>query len=202
MPRTLSETEIEDFRADLIRIATRQFAEHGVSGVTMRGLAEEAGCSRMTPYRDFKDKGDILAAVRAAAFSRLSDCTEAAASRAKGPADELEASGRAYFRFAMREPDAYRLIFEFSQDDELEYPELAKQIERHRHHMLEACEAAVSAGLIEGDPRSLSHLFWAGMHGVIALEHSGKLTLGRSFGRLSKEMVSTLFRGMAPIQKT
>ena len=200
MPRTLTETEIEDFRAKLVRIATRQFAEHGFNGVTLRGLAEQAGCSRMTPYRYFRDKDDILAAVRAAAFGRLSDSTEAAAARAKGPMERLEAAGRAYLRFALHEPDAYRLIFEFSQQDELEFPELAEQIERYQSHMTEGCEEAVAAGLIEGDPRSLSHLFWAGMHGLIALELSGKLTLGRSFKRLSKEMVETLFRGMAPVK--
>ena len=197
MPRTLTGEEVEDFRAEFVRIATRQFAEHGINGVTLRSLAEDAGCSRMTPYRYFRDKGEILAAVRASAFSRLSDCTEAAAGRAKGPIERLDATGRAYIRFALREPDAYRLIFESSQPDELDYPELAKQIERHQSHMTEACEEAIAAGLIKGDPRDLSHLFWAGMHGLIALELSGKLTLGRSFNSLSKQMVATLFRGMA-----
>ncbi len=39
----------------------------------MRQLAAELGCSPMTPYRYFKDKDEILAAVRAAAFDRFSE---------------------------------------------------------------------------------------------------------------------------------
>ena len=37
----------------------------------MRQLADDLGCSPMTPYRYFRDKDAILAAVRAAAFDRF-----------------------------------------------------------------------------------------------------------------------------------
>jgi len=198
MPRFLSEKEVDDFRARLVDAATRRFTERGVAGVTLRGLADEVGCSRMTPYRYFQNKEDILAAVRAAAFSRLADATEAAASRASGPLQRLEYGGRAYLRFAARNPDQYRLMFEISKRDEETYPELAKQLARSRSWMTEWAEESISAGLIEGDPKMVMQLYWAGMHGVIALEIAGKLTFGRSFDRLSKEMVRTLFRGMAP----
>jgi len=52
------------------------FAEHGPEAVTMRQLAAELGCSPMTPYRYFRDKDEILAAVRASAFDRFSDALE------------------------------------------------------------------------------------------------------------------------------
>ena len=45
----------------------------------MRALAEDLGCSAMTPYRYFHDKQEILAAVRAAAFDRFADAMEKAA---------------------------------------------------------------------------------------------------------------------------
>ena len=48
-----------------MRRAERLFAEHGVEAVTMRQLAAALGVSPMTPYRYFKDKDAILAAVRA-----------------------------------------------------------------------------------------------------------------------------------------
>ncbi|HXQ45281.1 MAG TPA: helix-turn-helix domain-containing protein, partial [Caulobacteraceae bacterium] len=69
MPRSLSPSEIEGFRSRLIAVAERLFAEHGPAAVSMRQLAEALHVSVMTPYRYFKDKDDILAAVRANGFT-------------------------------------------------------------------------------------------------------------------------------------
>jgi len=198
MPRSLSSEEVADYRARLVEAATRCFGERGRAGVTLRAVAEEAGCSRMTPYRYFESKDELLAAVRAAAFRRLAGAAEAAARRARGPRARLEAGGRAYLRFAAREPEAYRLMFEVSQGEEESHPELVEQLAQHRRRMKVWAGEAIEAGLIEGDPQTVAQLFWAGMHGVIMLEIAGRLTLGRSFERLSKEMVRTLFRGMRP----
>ncbi len=124
MPRVLTENEVADFRERLCELATRRFAERGAAGVTLRALADEAGCSRTTPYRYFKDKAEILAAVRAAGFKRLADASEEAARAVRDPARRLEALGRTYLRFAREEPHAYRVMYEISQQDEHRYPEL------------------------------------------------------------------------------
>ena len=61
MPRAaLSDHEVERFRDELCRVATLRFAEHGYGGVTLRALAAELGCSPMTPYRYFENKGHAL----------------------------------------------------------------------------------------------------------------------------------------------
>ena len=53
--------------------------------MTIRQLAAELGVSPMTPYRYFKDKDAILAAVRARAFDRHAEALERA--YRDGPAD-------------------------------------------------------------------------------------------------------------------
>ncbi|MDP6541055.1 MAG: helix-turn-helix domain-containing protein, partial [Planctomycetota bacterium] len=63
MPRNLSGEEVEAFRERLRAVAERQFAERGFDGVSLRSITDELGCSRMTPYRYFRDKADIFAAV-------------------------------------------------------------------------------------------------------------------------------------------
>ena len=73
----LRQHEIDRFRERLCQVATRRFAKQGYAGVSLRGLAGELGCSATTPYRYFRDKDEIFAAVRARAFARLADASEA-----------------------------------------------------------------------------------------------------------------------------
>jgi AcrR family transcriptional regulator len=116
VPKNLSPAEVQAFRARLCTVAARRFAAHGYDGVSMRGLAEELGCSAMTPYRYFRDKDDVLAAVRAAAFDRFAQSLERAASEARGGArGSARAVSEAYIDFAVAEPETYRLMFDLTQ---------------------------------------------------------------------------------------
>ena len=101
MPRNLSTAEVDAFRARLLSVAGQRFAKHGVDGVSMRRLAQALGPSAMTPYRYFRNKDEILAAVRAAAFDRFAAALEEAAGRARGHLRAAgAATGEAYIRFA------------------------------------------------------------------------------------------------------
>ena len=89
MPRILSDTDVSDFRDRLCEAAEKLFAERGPDAVTMRQLAAELGVSPMTPYRYFRDKDDILAAIRTNGFNRFAEALEkardgAVGARAKG----------------------------------------------------------------------------------------------------------------------
>ncbi len=198
MPRTLSEQQVDAFREQLCAVAIRRFAEHGYAGVTLRGLAREVGCSPMTPYRYFADKDEIFATVRAAAFGRFADACEASARASRDPLQRLVALGRAYLRFALDEPHAYRIMFELSQPDELDYPELSKQASRARQAKLDAVEEAIRAGVIAGNRIEVANLLWSGMHGVIVLSLAHKLHERPDLETLCEAMMETLVRGLAP----
>ncbi len=196
MPKVLSRQAVEEFRTRLCQVAARQFADKGFDGVSMRTLADELSVSRMTPYRYFKDKAEILAAVRASGFRQLSDLTEASTANLPSALKRLEALADVYYDFALEHTDLYRLMFECSQTDEADYPELATELNRLQSILIRTSTVAVDAGVIKSDATVATQLFWAGMHGVISLHLSGKLTLGLSFKALAKEMTHTLYRGM------
>src|SRR6202012_2811190 len=118
MPRVLTQTDVSDFRERLCEAATKLFDARGREGFTMRELASELGVSAMTPYRYFKDKDDILAAVRARAFNRFATALEAAYQGAASAPEKSAAVYQAYLGFAFGEPAAYRLMFDLSQPDE------------------------------------------------------------------------------------
>jgi AcrR family transcriptional regulator len=179
-------------------VAERLFGRLGVENVGIRQIAQELGCSPMTPYRYFRDKDEILAATRAAAFDRFAAALEAATATAADPAAQSSAAGEAYIRFALGEPNAYRLMFDLAQPGEEDYPELARAGARARRTMTIYVEALVAAGLLEGDPVLLGHVFWAAVHGVVSLQLAGKLEAGPDFQTIRREMLRLLIRGATP----
>ena len=195
MPKARTAAEVQEFRDKLCAVATQRFAALGYEGVTIRALAAEIGCSPMTPYSYFRDKEEIFAAVRAAAFERLADACEKAAESTRDDLERADVLARAYLNFAVSEPDAYKIMFELSQPDEDAYPEVVEQVERCRQFMMQPTEILVGAGLLEGDPEKLSQLFWAGIHGVIVLHMAGKLAPGTNVEELYTMMLTVLTRG-------
>jgi len=184
MPRILSQSDVADFRERLCVAATRMFDARGPEGFTMRELAAELGVSAMTPYRYFKDKEDILAAVRARAFNRFAEALEAAL---KIENRDEGAVYRAYVTFAFGEPAAYKLMFDLTQPDENLYPDLVKANARARSTMTDYVQLKIDAGRFEGDAGLIGHVFWAVLHGAIVLKLAGKLTPEYDFERISDE---------------
>ena len=196
MPRNLSREEVDAFRARLCAVAQKRFARDGVEGVSMRQLAEALGCSPMTPYRYFRNKEEILAAVRAAAFDRFAAALEDAARKARGDLRAGgQAMGEAYIRFALGDPDAYRLMFDLSQPHPDRYPELVRASTRARHMMSAALEALVKAGIFVGDAQLLGYVFWATMHGLVVLHLAGKLPKEPDFRTIQREAMRLLVAG-------
>jgi len=199
LPRILTDGDVADFRERLCEVATRIFVEKGRDGLNMRTLARQLGVSAMTPYRYFRDKDEILAATRAAAFDRFAAALEAATATTEGdPVAQSSAAGEAYIRFALGEPNAYRLMFDLAQPGEEDYPELARAVTRARRTMTIHVEALVAAGLLEGDPVLLGHVFWAAIHGVVSLQLASKLDAGPDFETIRREVLRLLIRGAMP----
>jgi len=198
VPRTaLSDADIADFREQLCAVAERLFAERGYPGVTLRALASELDVSPMTPYRYFRDKADIFAAVRAAGFRRFADAQEAAFAAETHPERRLRDMARSYVEFARREPHAYRIMFEMNPlQDVAQYPELVAQQVRGWEPLLHAVGAAIEAGLLAGDATHLAHVFWAGVHGIASLYLAGTYSLiHEELDHIVDLMETTLFEG-------
>ena len=197
MPRVLSDEAVGEFRERLIDAAERLFAAHGLEAVTLRQLAAEVGVSPMTPYRYFADKNAILAAVRARAFRRHAEALEAAFSVERAdPVGAAGAMARAYVDFAFAHPEAYKLMFDITQPNEADYPELVEAGDRSRRTMTSGLEAMAEAGLFHGDPGLVGHMYWAALHGPIMLAFSGKLMPGYDARQIALALMSALDRGI------
>ena len=196
MPRVLSETDVADFRERLCTAAERLFAEHGPDGVTMRQLAAELGVSPMTPYRYFKDKEAILAAVRAGGFNRFAAALEATYDSESDAVARSRAVGDAYVHFALTEPAAYKLMFDLMQPHEADYPDLIAAEARAYATQTRHVQGMIDAGVLQGDVKLQAHMFWSILHGTLVLQLAGKLAPEIDGSVLRTELTRAMVRGL------
>ena len=193
MPRNLSPSDVTHFRDRLCDIATQMLAEVGSEGFNMRELAARMGVSAMTTYRYFKDKNEILLAVRKRAFARFADRLEGATSACASRDEKLEALGLAYARIARDERVHYSLMFDLS------VPQSASDISPEELR----ARAAIAASLrsdethFESDTELAGTILWAALHGVVTLNLTGKLS-DAEFGRALSETVRAIAAAPAP----
>src|ERR1700680_3684519 len=99
-------------RETLLQGAGRAIAELGPAAFTLREVARRAGVSHNAPYRHFRDKDALLAAVAAQGFRELTRAMRKAGERQSKPLDKLKQSGMAYVAFAIRRPDHFTVMFD------------------------------------------------------------------------------------------
>ena len=195
MPKVLSQSEIERFRERMCDIAETLFAAHGPDGVTMRELADALGVSAMTPYRYFKDKDEILAAVRARGFNRIADAMERAQARL------IRKGGHqpdpAYIDFALRNRATYRMMFDVNQPTAGNHPELVAAMDRARATMTEGWKQLEREGRFRGDVELAGRLMWAAMHGAVMLELAGLLRRPLGARKVGMAAITTMAKGIS-----
>ncbi|RYG31810.1 MAG: TetR/AcrR family transcriptional regulator [Burkholderiales bacterium] len=194
MPKVLSPQDIEAFRERLCDIAEEKFAAQGINGVTLRDLATTMGVSPMTPYRYFKDKDAILAAVRSRAFNRFAETMEKSegAMRKKGGGQP----GDTYIDWALTNPAAYRMIFDTNQPTSSSYPELIAAMKRAKETMTAGWKVLREQGRFKGDVELAGHLHWSAMHGAVMLELTGLLKRPHDARAIARRALTALLRDL------
>jgi AcrR family transcriptional regulator len=101
-----------NLREALLQGAVRVIAELGPAAFTLREVARRAGVSHNAPYRHFRDKDALLAAVAAQGFRELTRAMREAAERHSNALDRLKQSGLTYVAFAIRRPQHFTVMFD------------------------------------------------------------------------------------------
>jgi hypothetical protein len=89
------------------------------------------------------------------------------------------------------------MAFELDQPEAAAYPELLQSRRQAWEVIRRAVRRAVESGAIAGDVNVVSHVFWAGMHGLAALHLAGQLE-SLPLEKLQKPMVRAMLRGALP----
>lgn len=195
MRPVLTDEEVTEFRADVCRVAEVLFVRHGVDGVTMRQIAAELDCSPTTAYRYYKNKEEILSAVRASAFNRFCGVIEEATRSSPDPKKSARNVGQAYLGFALENSDAYRMMFDVSQAAVTGNAELTEALARARRSMLAYVAPLIEKGILRGETHALGQMMWASAHGLVMLRLSGIVADDNELRQLHERTMSALIRG-------
>ena len=203
MPKVLTRDDVEGVRAEIGAAAARLYAKGGLAEITMRDLAEATGRSPMGLYRYFRDRDEIVACLRTDAFTRFSEALEKAFASGNDAFARARAVGQAYLEFALKNPDAYRLMFDMSQPDDARYPALVAAAARANKTVTRHVLALADAGVVHGDPETVGRALWATAHGVIVLYLAGRLPTEENVRDFYRDTMRIAFRGArAPISAT
>jgi len=168
----------------LLKAAVRVIRKVGPRAFTLREVARQAKVSHNAPYRHFRDKDELLAAVAAQGFERLERAMIAAAKPADHALKALELSGRGYVQFALQWPEHFSVMFDDSEALSA-YPEYAASGRRAFQVLLDYIAAAQKAGQLPPvETGVLALTAWAMVHGIAKLAVSRRLPFGSREGVL------------------
>ena len=164
-------------RDALIAATLAVVTERGLPGVSLREASRRAGVSASAPYRHFRSRTDLLAAVAEAGFEGLADTmAREMASAGRDLQARFRALGVGYVRFAVAHPAEFRVMYAPELADRAEFPDLAEAYERAFALLWRTIAASQEVGVLPpGDPRFFAVAPWSLVHGFATLALDGQL---------------------------
>ncbi len=158
-----------ELRGELLRAAMDLLAETGSEkAVSVRAVATRVGVSVASVYLHFADKQALVDAVCEEVFETLHVRLREVSESTSDPVQALRAQGRAYVRFALDNPEHYRLVMMLEHSPGPEATDRAIAGGAFRH-LVESVQRCVDAGVYRSDPVEVALGLWAATHGVAAL---------------------------------
>jgi AcrR family transcriptional regulator len=136
------------------------------AAVSLRAVAERVGVSVPAIYLHFEDKSALMHAVCEEVFGALHVAMHEATEGAVDAFDGLRRQGIAYVRFALANPEHYRLVMMRHEEGHDVPDEIASGAFAYLLDSVAECERL---GVLEGDPVQLGLQLWAGAHGIASL---------------------------------
>jgi AcrR family transcriptional regulator len=167
-----------DLRRALVDTALALVTEEQEWTFSLRELARRAGVSHNAPYNHFAEKRDLLGAVAAVGFERLSDGMLSAIVGITEPEEALIACARTYMRLGLANPALYRLMFGQALADTVyaDRPSIARSAGAAARGVLEdiimrgARSGAFAASPDDPQDLALAALsMWSAAHGLTLL---------------------------------
>lgn len=173
-------------RHAILDAARELFVQEGVTGLSMRRLADRVGYTPRTLYLYFTDKDDLLSELIEEEVGGLADRLEAAATAETNPGQRLDAVAVAYVAFGLEYPHAYEAIFMVRSHPMTRESAALKQHVQGRRMLDILARVVRESGRVASrrDAQVVVQALRCALHGVTSL-----LVLGRTFPGTTWETV-------------
>lgn len=164
-------------RERILEAGRELFLREGFEGVSVRRIAERAGCSPGMLYHFFTSKELLLARLVESTFDKLDERMARYASAGGDPLRRLQQTLHAYVEFGFEHPHEY--LFLFAHGHGQLAPDVLSVFETRGiacfRRIRVLCEQTKAEGLLRkelGSPDEIAQALWASIHGLIHLFHS------------------------------
>jgi AcrR family transcriptional regulator len=181
LPGDTGEVGARDLRSAVVDAAARLLAAEGPSGLAIRRVAAEAGCSTMVVYHYFQGKQGLLDAVHAEGFARLTAAQRLAetgtetgtGTGTEGAEAEPLRVCRSHRAAALANPAYYRVMFAQPVPGGRPSADSRRYARRAEEQLVEAVRRWSGGLPLAVDLPSAAHVLWATGHGLVMLELAG-----------------------------
>jgi AcrR family transcriptional regulator len=158
-------------RTEILDAAERILIETGdQDAVSIRAVADAVGVTPPSIYLHFADKNDLLFAVCERHFVELDEVIERASAGIADPVDALYARGRAYIRFGVDHPEAYRILF-MTRPTAMPVEALQERVLQSASfaHLVSSVRRCIDARAFAGEATPVAVGLWTVVHGITSL---------------------------------
>jgi AcrR family transcriptional regulator len=190
-----------DLRRSLIVAGREVLAERGVEALGLREVARRAKVSQAAPYHHFASKAELVSAIAQDGFDDFAEALRAGADAVGGALQRLTGMGLAYVRFAVGNPNLFRLLFRPELRGGTREGPAAEAMARAGSAayqvFLGAVTAAVEEGSVQGSAEDVAVAALSIVHGLSTLLVDGPVDLSqRSPDKLARVVVYALGGGI------
>jgi AcrR family transcriptional regulator len=171
-------------RDALLEAAERVLERDGLSGLTLRAVAREAGVSHAAPTHHFGDLAGLVSELAAIGFRQFNEAMAAATATGSTLLEKAMARAKAYVAYAQANPGMYLLMFR------------TERLDMSRPSLHEAAEAAFAGltGAIGADRHEQIHEQALSLEQAAAIARAWSLVHGFSMLLLDNRLSDILRR--------
>jgi AcrR family transcriptional regulator len=180
----------------ILDAARSLLAAEGPAALTVRRIADAAGCSTMGVYSGFGGKDGIVDELYLEGFERLCDAMSAR-ERSDDPVDDLRSCARTYRETALAQRTHYLIMFARAVPGWQPTDDSRAFALKGFEELVARFERAIAAGALAGDAVGNAEVFWGAIHGLVMLELDGICPSSTTPEARFARAVDVLLAGMA-----
>lgn len=166
--------EKEQVRAAILTTAWQMVKEDGWQSLSIRKIADAIEYSVPVIYDHFENKEAILIAFGQQGFALLSQKIRQAKEAHKDPVKQLKAMANAYWDFAQKNKEYYRLMYGVGMACCGKAGKCVTDKTRFDYLIMESITAVMSKSThTDTNPCLKYHTFWSILHGLVSIKITG-----------------------------